>query len=399
VLRIVLVKAMGQVPSQELSADFNQTHGVIGRASSCDLHLPDPYQHISREQVRVVFEEGRYSVIACGIPQIVSLNGRELAKDQVVPVQDGDTLIVGEFELRIELVVPQQIPQASPEPFTDSPTQFWNSLGASSPAPDKASDPFGGLFEATPIASAPFAQTPVRPPMPTSPVGASAIPDDFDIWGDLNTAKADPALPLPAQGERHSNTSPGSAASGGRPGADPLGLGGVSASTPRESIDDLFGLKASGAGSSNDPLGINVSRHQAAADNAQELGQLGALLNNPKPYTDAPLSDKAPEIHGTFNLPELQRPVAPPAAPPVLPASPPREAQKGSGFRSWQDSGPAQAPGQTPSKVGAPASPAAPGARPPVLAPRVVEEIAAQVASEHPYVFEETPQDPGNRVD
>ncbi len=353
-LRIVLVKAMGQAPAQGIAADFTEAGGVIGRASSCTLHLPDPYQHISREQARIVFDNEQYSVVACGIPNIVSLNGRELAKDVPAPVQNGDALIIGEFELSIEAASPEAVP--APEPISESPTMFWNSLGSEQKS--TSPDPFANLF-----GSAADASSAVNPSSPSAghrPVEASSstIPDDFDIWGDLSSGKSKAeALPLadpvrspdqpPAERflfERGANTGAGgSASTPTRKAQDALGLENFGTSAREESIDDLFGLKGSAGAVSNDPLGVASARQQSFSGDRQAQGHLEAFLNTPKAYTEAPLSDHTPEIHGTFSLPQAR---------------------------------------STPEKL-IPTQ---------ILGPDAIKEIAAQVASEHPFAFEEPPK-------
>lgn len=349
-LRIVLVKAMGQAPAQVIAADFTEAGGVIGRASSCTLHLPDPYQHISREQARIVFDNEQYSVVACGIPNIVSLNGRELAKDVPAPVQNGDELIIGEFELSIEAASPQAV--LSPEPVSESPTMFWNSLGSEQKS--TSPDPFSNLFGSTAEESSavkPAAPSTGRRPSVTS---SSTIPDDFDIWGDLSSGKSKvEALPLgdPVQSadqppaerslfERGSTGAGGSASMPTTKAQDALGLGNFGTSAREESIDDLFGLKGSTGAVSNDPLGVASARQQSFSSDHQAQGHLEAFLSTPKAYTEAPLSDHTPEIHGTFSLPQAR---------------------------------------STPEKL-IPTQ---------ILGPDAIKEIAAQVASEHPFAFEE----------
>ncbi len=378
-LRIVLVKAMGQAPTQMIAADFTEAGGVIGRASSCTLHLPDPYQHISREQARIVFENDQYFVVACGIPNIVSLNGRELAKDAPAAVQDGDGLIIGEFELSIEAAVPMAAP--TPEPISESPTMFWNSLGSEQKS--TSPDPFANLFGSTPAGS--NAASPLLPSAGVRPgeASSSTIPDDFDIWGDLSSGKSKVLdLPLgdPAQSVDRSQverTLFGQPANAGvessrsmpsHKAQDALGLGNFGSSGREESIDDLFGLKGSGRSMSNDPLGVVGARQQSFSGEPQVQGHLEAFLNTPKAYTEAPLSDHTPEIQGTFSLPQARN-----IPEKVLPEKVVQE-------KAVQENA-------TPGK-------AAPEKLIPtqILAPEAIKEIAAQVASEHPFAFQDTPK-------
>lgn len=367
-LRIVLVKAMGQAPTQMVAADFTEAGGVIGRASSCTLHLPDPYQHISREQARIVFENDQFSVVACGIPNIVSLNGRELAKDVPASVQNGDQLIIGEFELSIEAAAPMAA--ATSEPISESPTMFWNSLGSEQKS--TTSDPFANLFDSPSTAS--NAVNPLSPSVSGRPsvASSSTIPDDFDIWGDLSSGKSKVAdLPL-ADPIRSADRSPAerfsfeqaaktgvanSSSVSSSKAKDALGLGNFGASAHEESIDDLFGLKGSGRAVSNDPLGVIGARQQSFSDDRQAQGHLEAFLNTPKAYTEAPLSDHTPEIQGTFSLPQARS-----IPEKVLPEKVQEKA--------------------VPEKL-IPTQ---------ILAPNAIKEIAAQVAAEHPFAFEDTPK-------
>jgi FHA domain-containing protein len=376
VLRIVLVKAMGQAPTQAIAADFTEAGGVIGRASSCTLHLPDPYQHISREQARIVFDNEQYSVVACGIPNIVLLNGRELIKDVPAPVQNGDELIIGEFELSIEAAAPRAAP--TPEPISESPTMFWNSLG--SDPKSTSPDPFANLFASTPASSGPSNPLPNTGVRPAAP-GSSTIPDDFDIWGDLSSSQSKPPdLPLadPARSadrspaerslfEQPTKTGVGRTASMPSSKAqDALGLGNFGSSAQAESIDDLFGLKGSGGAGSSDPLGVAGTRQQSFSGDPQALGHLEAFLNTPKAYTEAPLSDHTPEIHGTFSLPQARSPEKP------LPEK--AQPEKAGAAKAAENAAPEKL---IPTQI---------------LAPEAIKEIAAQVASEHPFAFEDTPK-------
>jgi FHA domain-containing protein len=380
VLRIVLVKAMGLAPTQAIAADFGEAGGVIGRASSCTLHLPDPYQHISREQARIVFDNEQYSVVACGIPNIVILNGRELIKDVPAPIQNGDELIIGEFELSVEAAAPRAAP--TPEPISESPTMFWNSLGSDQKS--TSTDPFANLFTSTPASSNPSTPLPNTGVRPAAP-GSSTIPDDFDIWGDLSSGQSKAAdLPLadPAQSADRSpaerslfeqSTKSGVGRTASMPSSktqDALGLGNFGTPAQAESIDDLFGLKGSGGAGSSDPLGVAGVRQQSFSGDPQALGHLEAFLNTPKAYTEAPLSDHTPEIHGTFSLPQARGPEN------ALPDK--ARPEKAGAVKAAEKVAEKAAPEKLiPTQI---------------LAPEAIKEIAAQVASEHPFAFEDTPK-------
>ena len=379
---------MGQAPTQALAADFSEKGGVIGRASSCTLHLPDPYQHISREQVRVGFEGGQYFVSACGIANIVSVNGRELAKDDPVAVSAGDRLMIGEFELVVENSAPA-LATTDASPPIDSPTQFWNSLaspaaaqgnagwplagGVSKVANEQAGDPFANLFSASNSASNSAPRAPAPSPSAvsgTAPPGnaAQAIPDDFDIWGDLPGAKSQPNDPFGLSLDKTALDPSKSANVGTRfeqaQHKDALGLdrpAQESASIGRqENIDDLFGLGGPRPQSSSDPLGLLNAKQQRQSLVSEDLGQFGGILNQPKGHTDAPFADQTPEIFGTFNLPNAKD------------RSPPQAHQVAQGSASKPST-------PLPKTL-------------PLLPAEAIQEIAAQVAAEHPHVFEDTPK-------
>ena len=272
--------------SEALTGSFGMDGGTIGRADTNTIALPDPERHISRLQVEVIVEDGRYLIRNAGAANPILLNGRGLAPGERAVLAHRDELQIGGYVLGVQLdggddvrTITKAPPAAdarsginaaadehrtdpratavarklaepprstAPAPVATASNPFADLL-APAPASGSAADPFAFL-------GAPGIDSPVEAARLAWQAGAVAaiLPDDFDPFADLMAA------PAPAAA---------AAAPAGTGSSDLLGSVGAS-SGHGPSIDEAFGL-----GGAADPLAAFMSgRADPAPAGAARLG-------------------------------------------------------------------------------------------------------------------------------
>jgi type VI secretion system protein len=331
-----------QAPAAAVEHRFDQLGGTIGRGASNDMVLPDPGKYISRNHCKVDFTDGRFTIIDLG-SNPSWINDRPLGTGKSAVIENGDRLMIGDYELHAEVdaapapAVPVFQPDYSPAaPFQAQPAparrepvlpDYVNpgdtlsgarildtgiGLGAAS-----ANDPLGlGPMQggADPLAfrgsefdhAAPqfipmpsaTARVAVPAPVPASaPVpaparpasAASLIPDDYDPLADFlpPRAQARPAPP-PVQ-----NMAP--AAAPAPAGGDSevlaallrgLGLPGLQTKRSPAETAELVGamLREATAGT----MAVLTARAMTKRESRMDLTVMGAQANNPlKFFPDA----------------------------------------------------------------------------------------------------------------
>jgi len=273
---IEVINVNGKPPVSALSAEVDELGGNIGRAEGNTLVLPDPDKMISRRHASIAFRGGRYVICDHGTAMPVYVNGRALGNGQESPIDPGDEIRIGGFTLVVKpgaraTASAVESPAARPEPAAageskDDPLQILGGRGGS-----RSAGVFDDLIAPTPRSRpAPTA----RPDAPfedkravdAKPGAGMAIPPDYDIF---ETPAAPAAL-------------------------EPRGpvipddfdlLRGTLSGAP--SIDKLFDLQP---GARADPF---------APDHPLGAGS---------PAAKAPPAqrDDAPEIRGSFRLPEAK---------------------------------------------------------------------------------------------
>jgi FHA domain-containing protein len=350
----------GQPPGQALAAEFDETGGTIGRATTNQLVLPDPERHISRQHAKIAFRNGQYIVIDQGSANPIQLNGRTLGNGVEAPLKDGDELRIGDYALKVA-EAKAQAPALGVEPGFFGAPQPGAAAAAGSPVDDPlalfgagavpAGDPFADLIAPArapltpPPAPPAFENKPAkdipspRTPMPAAPA-PGVIPEDFDPFADQFAARPLSAEPAPpAKLPEDFDLALGPQPSGG------------------QNIDALFGLAPSGAPASNlfgpgSALGEPQSQPNTAA-----ASDPFAAFGLSQPATPAPASDHVPELHGSFTPPAAR---AEPAVPPAPSGVAPDKAADAGMFLSWDEGAvPAQAP-RTTNQARPPAAPQIP---------------------------------------
>ncbi|HXF45651.1 MAG TPA: type VI secretion system-associated FHA domain protein [Burkholderiaceae bacterium] len=86
-----------------LVARFDAAGGLIGRADSARLKLPDPKRTVSRFHAHVSFADGKFYIEDMGSPNPVSINGRVLQSGQRAELNPGDRLAIAHYIVGVEI--------------------------------------------------------------------------------------------------------------------------------------------------------------------------------------------------------------------------------------------------------------------------------------------------------
>lgn len=335
-MRIRAIRMADRAPDAPLQADFPPAGGTIGRGSDCTLVLPDPYRHVSRIHAEVAQVDGRWLLTNRGSANPVIRNGEEIPRNRQVVLADGDVLVIGEYELQVDMhaaaaPAPPEAASAAQMP----PTQFWNSI-LSDPAGDSSLGHWLGDDKTNKASDQ-----------------ASVLPDDHPFAPDPQTQFRPPG------GWGSPDAIAGNAQAGSPMSPAELDLG----AKQGDDLNAMFGL------GKDEPLNFETPPEQelpgtggrsgARDDPFEALG-----FERPAPVPDAAVPDHAPSWHESFPLP---RP-ATPAAPPTPPSSPvPSPAQRIRTDNSAGASSSAARAGEA--SRAAPASPPGKPAPPPAAVP------------------------------
>ena len=273
------VVALNNTPADgTLQAHFDELGGLIGRAETNQLVLPDPERMVSRVTAQVVYRNGSFAIIDRGSNPL-TLNGRALASGREAPLAAGDRIGICGYELGVTMGGASAA--AASDPFADL-------LGPAMAGPSASGSPFDPLARQGGAA---------KSAAPAVVPQAGGIPLDWD-----------PFAPR----------SPGPAAPGAAPARrDALGLdlGGAAPaelvpglpSAAPSSLDQLFGLSASGGG---DPLKNSALDAPMAQPNmAADADPLRSLKSAPK-ASAASEADQLSDLNRPFIPPTFIKPAA-----------------------------------------------------------------------------------------
>nr|WP_275658374.1 MULTISPECIES: FHA domain-containing protein [unclassified Vibrio] len=105
---------MISVPSDEVVTSrvvyLPKTGGEFGRATSCDISLPDQSKRISRVHGSIRLTDNGYSVKSTGQNSAV-LNDKSMAKGKEYPLSDGDILKVENYTMLVSTLITSEQPQ------------------------------------------------------------------------------------------------------------------------------------------------------------------------------------------------------------------------------------------------------------------------------------------------
>ncbi len=299
-MKITVVGMRGGGGATGLSADFDTTGGTIGRAKTNVLVLDDPDRTVSRVHAQIVHRSGKFYIIDQGSNPL-SCNGATLGSGNEAPLNDGDRLQIGGFEL----MVSQTAGSAAGAPGANLLDDLTMTAGSAHPRTGtgpSADDPFADLLAGLTPAPAPASAPAAKSAAPA----ANFFPDPMGFDSPTTkTGKADPFDDLLGLGDVQTGAGSGGGGFEGLPNAS------------SSSIDELFGL--GGSLGSSDPLGASpLGQPLMQPNTSSSVDPLMALEGGHK-STAAARSDHVPALQQAYSLPKAidATPVAKPA--PALP--------------------------------------------------------------------------------
>ena len=122
-LKLRVTSAQSQSLGREASAHFQLRGGTLGRARDNDWILPDPERVISSHHARILYNQEGYFI------EDTSTNGTylnqaetPLPRGEAVALNHGDRIVVGEYEIQVELIEDSPRPHPPGMPGRDDQT-------------------------------------------------------------------------------------------------------------------------------------------------------------------------------------------------------------------------------------------------------------------------------------
>jgi len=202
ILSLEVTRFAGAPPPQPMQVSFDEQGGSIGRREDNDWVLPDPQRFISGLHALISFSEGRFFVTDVS-SNGVFLNRAEtpLGNQARAPLAAGDTLLIGEYEIRVSLQEPAPLAadagsfDALDDPYArllneNAGIQLEEGFTPSFDGPKvEEPEPAFSLDESRPAELDIEAPVPLEPPLP-------GVASESDHVSDLNSHYSQPK-PLP----------------------------------------------------------------------------------------------------------------------------------------------------------------------------------------------------------
>jgi len=151
VLLIRVVSFKERPLGRELTAQFGEAGGTIGRGENSTLVLPDPERHISRIHATIAFQASGFVITDSGSKNPIVLNGRPMGPGVQMRLADGDQVKIGDYELQVNVAgrSTSQMPQAGAGADRMTGTPKDDPLAAFADPWSKTPDPFADLLPAS----------------------------------------------------------------------------------------------------------------------------------------------------------------------------------------------------------------------------------------------------------
>ncbi|TBV01101.1 type VI secretion system-associated FHA domain protein TagH [Phytopseudomonas dryadis] len=233
-LRLVITTYHKLTPGQRAEVELDRGELKIGRSAGNDWVLPDPERLVSSQHCVIQYRDGIYYITDTSTNGVILQNaGTRLRRGSSEPLDDGEVLKIGEYEIRVQIGGPTVATAPVATVAADDPFNSFEALMSRSaqpvdipppqatptppPAPrrdspfDTKPDLFDFLSPPASVAPAipdhlPAQQHEFRPPPATAPAPgvetppqtpASVIPADWDPFADLRVGSAPPATAIP----------------------------------------------------------------------------------------------------------------------------------------------------------------------------------------------------------
>lgn len=177
-LVLTVASYRNQLPPQPLVRRFDGPTVSIGRAPENDWVLPDPEFHLSKRHCVIRLQGGQYTITDISTNGVfVNGSPQPLGNGQSAPLHDGDRLVMGDYEMTVQIGA--AVPQSAPAPHQPTPVL---------PPAGTPDDPFG--LDA-------LSARPVPPPLPPSPAPSPVPPLGFDPFAPLGGPPEPPSAGTP----------------------------------------------------------------------------------------------------------------------------------------------------------------------------------------------------------
>ena len=136
---------------RELTAQFGEAGGTIGRGENSTLVLPDPERHISRTHATIAFQASGFVITDSGSKNPIVLNGRPMGPGVQMRLADGDRVKIGDYELQVNVAARSTslMPQTGAGADRKTGTPKDDPLAAMGDPWSKSPDPFADLLPAS----------------------------------------------------------------------------------------------------------------------------------------------------------------------------------------------------------------------------------------------------------
>ena len=101
-IKIRVVSYKEQLPPKEISAEFDEKGGFIGREINGNtLLLEDPHRNISRKHASISFRKGEFFLCNLGSTLPTYLSGRSLSNGDDAVISDSDRIHIGDYVMQV----------------------------------------------------------------------------------------------------------------------------------------------------------------------------------------------------------------------------------------------------------------------------------------------------------
>ena len=113
IVKLVLNNTTESGETEEFT--FEQERISIGRETGNDLHIPDTSRVVSKRHAVITCTEDGFEIEDLGSKNFTYLNNSRLESARTYPLQDGDLIKLGEYEVEFVVVMPEPEPEPEPE--------------------------------------------------------------------------------------------------------------------------------------------------------------------------------------------------------------------------------------------------------------------------------------------
>lgn len=111
-------------PKQVSIKRFNASGGTLGRSEQADWYLPDPERVVSGTHAEISFRQGNYYITDTSTNGLFVNRSIDALGDKSHQLQSGDMLCLGDYEIQVELIAEQALPNPNSAATHDNNTNI-----------------------------------------------------------------------------------------------------------------------------------------------------------------------------------------------------------------------------------------------------------------------------------